>query len=185
MEQGDPEEPFNHRIYFLAAMLDPQFGLSWVDLDVHNRESGPAALKTFRDKLKKSLTGGYNYYDCCYYYSYCYDIVISSILFNPVFCMCVYLFPDLFIREVDRDATAAPLAEDAGELCRDSPQPLKHQRLLSRYKAFKIQHSTTCDALTFWSKNPEHFPSTTQCCLNSPLCPCRRGSLSLSLSLSL
>ncbi|XP_078026436.1 zinc finger BED domain-containing protein 4-like [Epinephelus lanceolatus] len=143
MEQGDPEEPFNHRIYFLAAMLDPQFGLSWVDLDVHNGESSPA-LKRFRDDLKKSLT-------------------------------------DLLIREVDRDATAAPLAEDAedaGELCHDSPPPLKHQRLLSRYKAFKMQHSTTwdssitaqiskyldnmndydCDALTFWSKNQEHFP---------------------------
>ena len=91
MEQGDPEEPFHHRIYFLAAMLDPQFGLSWVDLDVHNGESGPA-LKRFRDNLKKSLTGGYDYYGgccCCYYYSYCYYIVINSILFNPVFCMCV------------------------------------------------------------------------------------------------
>ena len=72
MEQGDPEEPFNHRICFLAAMLDPQFGLSWGNLDVNNGEFSPA-LKRFRDDLKKSLTGGYNHYDCCcYYYSYCY-----------------------------------------------------------------------------------------------------------------
>ncbi|RXN07736.1 neoverrucotoxin subunit alpha-like protein [Labeo rohita] len=55
MDEGDPEQPFNHRIYFLAAMLDPQFGLSWVDLDVQNGETGPA-LKRFRDDLKKSLT---------------------------------------------------------------------------------------------------------------------------------
>ncbi|KAL7403893.1 hypothetical protein ABVT39_006519 [Epinephelus coioides] len=161
MEQGDPEEPFNHRIYFLAAMLDPQFGLSWVDLDVHNGESGPA-LKGFRDDLKKSLT-------------------------------------DLLVREVDRDATAAPLAEDAedaGELCRDSPPPLKHQRLLSRYKAFKMQHSATrdssitaqiskyldnmndydCDALTFWSKNQEHFPQLHNAALKVLSVPVERHS---------
>lgn len=97
MEQGDPEEPFNHQIYFLAAMLDPQFGMSWVDLDVQNGESGPA-LKRFRDDLKKSLTGGYNY-GYYYYYSY-YYIVINSILFNPVFCLCVCaFFPQTFWSE--------------------------------------------------------------------------------------
>ncbi|XP_050958759.1 zinc finger BED domain-containing protein 4-like [Labeo rohita] len=141
MDEGDPEQPFNHRIYFLAAMLDPQFGLSWVDLDVQNGESGPA-LKRFRDDLKKSLT-------------------------------------DLLITEVDRDATAATIAEDTEESHSDSPPPLKHQRLLSRYKAFKLKRSTTqdssidaqiskyldsindidCDALTFWSKNKERFPN--------------------------
>nr|XP_023679194.1 uncharacterized protein LOC111850022 [Paramormyrops kingsleyae]XP_023679195.1 uncharacterized protein LOC111850022 [Paramormyrops kingsleyae] len=48
MEEGDIDEPFNHRVYFLATILDPQFGLSWVDLDVNNGESG-ASLKRFRD----------------------------------------------------------------------------------------------------------------------------------------
>ncbi|CAM4687846.1 unnamed protein product [Leuciscus chuanchicus] len=105
MDEGDPEQPFNHRIYFLAAMLDPQFGLGWADLDVQNGETGPT-LKRFRDDLKKSLT-------------------------------------DLLSTEVDRDATAAPIAEDTEESHSDSPPPLKHQRLLSRYKAFKLQRSTT------------------------------------------
>lgn len=107
-------------------------------------------------------------------------IILSSaasclILYYVCVYVCVPLFPDLLIRELDQDATAAPLAEDAedaGELCRDSPPPLKQQRLLSHYNASKMQHSTTrdssitaqiskyldnmndydCDALTFWSK---------------------------------
>ena len=31
------EEPLSHNVYFLATMLDPQFGLNWLDLDVTNR----------------------------------------------------------------------------------------------------------------------------------------------------
>uniref|UniRef100_A0A3Q4GAH5 HAT C-terminal dimerisation domain-containing protein n=1 Tax=Neolamprologus brichardi TaxID=32507 RepID=A0A3Q4GAH5_NEOBR len=54
MDEKDPEELFSHRIYFHATMLNPQFGLTWVDLDVQNGETGPA-LKRFRDDLKKSL----------------------------------------------------------------------------------------------------------------------------------
>lgn len=50
------EEPFNHNVYFLATMLDPQFGLSWVDLDVTNGGSA-TSQKKFRDELKKTLTG--------------------------------------------------------------------------------------------------------------------------------
>uniref|UniRef100_A0A3B5PVV0 Uncharacterized LOC111606838 n=1 Tax=Xiphophorus maculatus TaxID=8083 RepID=A0A3B5PVV0_XIPMA len=49
------EEPFNHDVYFFAAMLDPQFGLSWVDLDVTNGGNA-ASVKKFRDELKKTLT---------------------------------------------------------------------------------------------------------------------------------
>ncbi len=117
------------------------------------------------------------------------DVVIITviILSSAASCLilyfvCVHLSPDLLIREVDQDATTAPpaeVAEDAEELCSDSPPPLKHQRLLSCYKAFKMQHNTMkdssitaqiskyldnmndydCDALTFWSKNQEHFPN--------------------------
>lgn len=61
MDEGDPEQPFNHSIYFLAAMLDPQFGLGWVDLDVQNGETGPA-LKRFRDDLKKIIKRWLYYY---------------------------------------------------------------------------------------------------------------------------
>lgn len=97
MDEKDPEEPFSHRIYFLATMLDPQFGLTWVDLDVQNGETGPA-LKRFRDDLKKSLIGDCiiiiiycyccfccsTYYHCLWFYS-----IIRSILSNPVFvCVC-------------------------------------------------------------------------------------------------
>ncbi|XP_037552908.1 serine/threonine-protein kinase Chk2-like [Nematolebias whitei] len=49
------EEPFNHNVYFLATMLDPQFGLSWVDLDVTNGGNS-TSVKKFRDELKKTLT---------------------------------------------------------------------------------------------------------------------------------
>ncbi|XP_078138844.1 uncharacterized protein LOC144538503 [Centroberyx gerrardi] len=49
------EEPFNHNVHFLATMLDPQFGLSWVDLDVTNGGSA-TSQKKFRDELKKTLT---------------------------------------------------------------------------------------------------------------------------------
>lgn len=101
MEEEDPDEPFSHRIYFLATMLDPQFGLTWVDLDVQNGEAGPA-LKRFRDDLKKSLTGDYIIiycYCCCcnYYYCYfCFYILIRSIMSNPVSFVCVHFFLQTF-----------------------------------------------------------------------------------------
>lgn len=50
------EEPFNHTVYFFATMLDPQFGLSWVDLDVTNGGNA-TSVKKLRDELKKTLTG--------------------------------------------------------------------------------------------------------------------------------
>uniref|UniRef100_A0A3Q3BF94 HAT C-terminal dimerisation domain-containing protein n=1 Tax=Kryptolebias marmoratus TaxID=37003 RepID=A0A3Q3BF94_KRYMA len=56
--QHGREEPFNHDVYFFATMLDPQFGLSWVDLDVTNRGNA-VSVKKFRDELKKTLTGWY------------------------------------------------------------------------------------------------------------------------------
>ncbi len=43
-------------MYFLAAMLDPQFGLNWVDLDVTNNENA-VLVKKFREDLKRSLIG--------------------------------------------------------------------------------------------------------------------------------
>lgn len=44
--------PFSHDVYMQGAMLDPQFGLNWVELDV--RTSGNA-----KKELQKSLTGIY------------------------------------------------------------------------------------------------------------------------------
>jgi len=39
-------------------MLDPQFGLSWVDLDVTNRGNA-TSVKKIRDELKRTVTGKY------------------------------------------------------------------------------------------------------------------------------
>lgn len=55
------QEPFSHDVYFLATMLDPQFGLSWVDLDVTNGQNA-TPLKKFRDDLKKTLTGVHKHF---------------------------------------------------------------------------------------------------------------------------
>ncbi len=54
------EEPFGHNVYFLATMLDPQFGLNWVDLDVTNGQNA-TSVKNFREDLKKSPTGIHTY----------------------------------------------------------------------------------------------------------------------------
>ncbi|XP_060731809.1 uncharacterized protein LOC132849873 isoform X2 [Tachysurus vachellii] len=54
VEQNGKEDQFNHNVYFLATMLDPQFGLNWVDLDVTNNES-PDSVKKFREDLKRTL----------------------------------------------------------------------------------------------------------------------------------
>lgn len=75
MEEGDIDEPFNHRVYCLATILDPQFGLGWVDVDVNNEESG-ASLRRFRYELKSNqqvITINVRITNCCcccfgYYY---------------------------------------------------------------------------------------------------------------------
>lgn len=87
-------------------------------------------------------------------------------------------FAGLLIREVDRNAAVADMEDDTGTSQSDSA-PLPKQRLLSRYKTFRLQRSTTqdsstdaqirkyfecindcdSDALTFWSKNRERFSS--------------------------
>lgn len=55
-KESGGEEPFSYNVYFLATMLDPQFGLSWVDLDVNNGGNA-TSVKKLRDELKKTLTG--------------------------------------------------------------------------------------------------------------------------------
>lgn len=61
LHMAEPEDhsfdaPFSHAIYAQAAMLDPQFGMSWVDMDV--RTSGSTvAIKRLREEVRKSLTG--------------------------------------------------------------------------------------------------------------------------------
>ncbi|KAL0199462.1 hypothetical protein M9458_008002 [Cirrhinus mrigala] len=57
LEENGNKDQFDHDVYFLAAMLDPQFGLNWVDLDVTNNEN-PVSVKKFREDLKRSLIGG-------------------------------------------------------------------------------------------------------------------------------
>uniref|UniRef100_A0A3B5QUR0 Uncharacterized LOC111606838 n=1 Tax=Xiphophorus maculatus TaxID=8083 RepID=A0A3B5QUR0_XIPMA len=52
--QHGREEPFNHDVYFFAAMLDPQFGLSWVDLDVTNGAKCPRLLSRYKAHKKHS-----------------------------------------------------------------------------------------------------------------------------------
>ncbi|XP_016407175.1 zinc finger BED domain-containing protein 4-like [Sinocyclocheilus rhinocerous] len=60
LHMAEPEDhsfdaPFSHEIYAQAAMLDPQFGMSWVDMDV--RTSGSTvAIKRLREEVRKSLT---------------------------------------------------------------------------------------------------------------------------------
>lgn len=50
--------PFGHDIYMLGAMLDPQFGMNWVEMDV--RTSGSATtVQNTKKELQKSLTGIY------------------------------------------------------------------------------------------------------------------------------
>ncbi|GAA6069381.1 zinc finger BED domain-containing protein DAYSLEEPER-like [Tachysurus ichikawai] len=53
MECEEPM-PFYQDVYFLSAMLDPQFGLNWVDLDVTNHDA--TSLKKFREDVKRTLT---------------------------------------------------------------------------------------------------------------------------------
>ncbi len=61
LHMAEPEDhsfdaPFCHDIYSQAAMLDPQFGMSWVDMDV--RTSGnTVAIKRLREEVRKLLTG--------------------------------------------------------------------------------------------------------------------------------
>nr|XP_055032707.1 uncharacterized protein LOC129421310 [Misgurnus anguillicaudatus] len=54
VEQNGEEDQFNNNVYFLATMLNPKFGLNWVDLDVTNSESLDS-MKKFREDLKRTL----------------------------------------------------------------------------------------------------------------------------------
>ncbi len=45
--------PFYQDMYFLSVMLDPQFGLNWIDLDVTNSDA--SSLKKFREDVKRTL----------------------------------------------------------------------------------------------------------------------------------
>ena len=54
------EEPFSHKVYLLAAVLDPQFCMDWVDEDVVSDESeelGPAVVKAQQREIKNMLEG--------------------------------------------------------------------------------------------------------------------------------
>ncbi|KAL1249031.1 hypothetical protein QQF64_022349 [Cirrhinus molitorella] len=60
LHMTEPEDhsfdaPFSHEFYAQAAILDPQFGMSWVDMDV--RTSGnTVAIRRLREEVRKSLT---------------------------------------------------------------------------------------------------------------------------------
>lgn len=51
---------FQPQCVLLATMLDPEFGLNWVDLDVRNGKNA-TSIKNFREDLKKILTGIHTY----------------------------------------------------------------------------------------------------------------------------
>lgn len=50
VDDEGPDLPFSHDVYIHGAMLDPQFGLKWVDMEVKTSDSA-------KHKLRKSLTG--------------------------------------------------------------------------------------------------------------------------------
>lgn len=54
------QDPFRYNLFFLATMLDPHFGLSWVALDIADRLNATPLMK-FRDELKKTVTGIHTY----------------------------------------------------------------------------------------------------------------------------
>lgn len=58
-KKSEKEEPFSHSVYSLDTLLDPQFGLSWFDLDVTDGGSVPPSQRKFREELKKTLIGRY------------------------------------------------------------------------------------------------------------------------------
>lgn len=55
-EDHSHDKTFSHDIYMQAVMLDPQFGMSWVDMDVTTSGSN-FAIKGLREEVWKSLTG--------------------------------------------------------------------------------------------------------------------------------
>ena len=59
------EELFSHKVYLLAAVLDPQFCMDWVDEDVVSGESeelGLAVVKAQQQEIKNMLEGEFFYY---------------------------------------------------------------------------------------------------------------------------
>ncbi|XP_038054668.1 zinc finger BED domain-containing protein 6-like [Patiria miniata] len=50
---GTQDTPFSDKIYMIASVLDPQYGLTWVDLDVPLDGNRPS----LRDDLKETLKG--------------------------------------------------------------------------------------------------------------------------------
>ena len=53
---GSHDEPFGDKIYLLSTVLDPQFCLQWVDIDVVTDTDLDAQRKT-REGLKEMLQG--------------------------------------------------------------------------------------------------------------------------------
>ena len=51
--------PFSDKVYLLATVLDPQFAMHFVDLDVLVAGADAAALTKVRENLKKRLEGRY------------------------------------------------------------------------------------------------------------------------------
>lgn len=78
VEQNGKEDQFNHNVYFLATMLDPQFGLKWVDLDVTNNES-PDLVKNFREDLKRTLILHLFYSEANFLFVYYILCILQSI----------------------------------------------------------------------------------------------------------
>lgn len=68
----DSPSPFSDKVYVLATVLDPQFAMHFVDLDVSVGVADSAALAKLRADLKSRLEGRYtNNARYCHYRVVC------------------------------------------------------------------------------------------------------------------
>jgi len=53
--RNEKELPFAENVYCLAAVLDPQFCLHWIDIDVQidNHSIIDSSIETIRDEVKE------------------------------------------------------------------------------------------------------------------------------------
>ncbi|KAK9961953.1 hypothetical protein ABG768_007347 [Culter alburnus] len=127
-KESGGEEPFSHNVYFLATMLDPQFGLSWVDLDVNNGGNA-TSVKKLRDELKKTLT----------------DTLISEV--EKISSEG---------EATDSEAMNVDLPSDSPPV--KFPRLLIETQISKYFDAIHDTDTDTDNALSFWAKNHDRYP---------------------------
>ncbi|XP_030599481.1 zinc finger BED domain-containing protein 4-like isoform X2 [Archocentrus centrarchus] len=141
-KESGREQPFNHNVYFFATMLDPQFGLSWVDLDVTNGGNA-ASVKKFREELKKTLT--------------------DTLIFEVENMMDSKDETGSEARNVDPASDSPPakcprlLSRYKAHKKRSSVQDSSIVTQISKYFD-AVRDSDPDNALVFWAKNHARFP---------------------------